>query len=270
MDDNDIARNDAPKRDAARHPLTTEQAAELFAELGVPRSKRSVQRFCELGHLDFVPIKGPRGDEFFISRLSVERYAEELRQIEAIATIGGEPRHDAPQRDDARNSAPERDTADPARTTTPLKARPVEDESDDRFERDKTRAEILNLRIDNRAKEQAISFLSAQVGVKDQQLQDLSYRSVPPKPVWTSSKKASPRTTRRVKARRRTTTTARLSLSRHMHPKDPFHSRGRSQQATKARRPHRLSSDVCSARQSEPAKIGQGITSKQFCKLALQ
>src|SRR5205823_1536779 len=77
---------------------------------------RSVQRFCKQGHLDCVSIKGARGDQFFINRESVERYAEELRQIDAVASIGAEPRHDAPQRAVARNSAPERDMAPEAIT----------------------------------------------------------------------------------------------------------------------------------------------------------
>src|SRR3954452_12029468 len=107
----DVARSSAPvDYDKARHPLTIADAVELFAQLGTPRSKRSVQRFCEQGHLDCVRIKGPRGDQFFISRESVTRYAEELRQIEAIASLGDEARHDAPQHAAARISAPERDT----------------------------------------------------------------------------------------------------------------------------------------------------------------
>src|SRR5215218_5146740 len=115
---NDAARNSAPiDYDKARHPLTIADAVELFAQLGTPRSKRSVQRFCEQGHLDCVRIKGPRGDQFFINRESVERYAEELRQIEAIASLGDDARHDAPQHAVARNSAPERDT--PVETTAP-------------------------------------------------------------------------------------------------------------------------------------------------------
>src|SRR3954452_9047919 len=101
----DTARSSAPiDYDKARHPLTIADAVELFAELGTPRSKRSVQRFCEQGHLDCVRIKGPRGDQFFINLESVVRYAEELRQIEAIAALGDEARHDAPQHDIARNS----------------------------------------------------------------------------------------------------------------------------------------------------------------------
>ena len=104
--DNDIARNSAPAyHDTARHPLTIIQAVEIFVQRRVPRSKRSIQRFCEQGHLDCVRIKGARGDQFFINRESVERYAEELRQIEAVATLGDEARHDVPQRAIARSSA---------------------------------------------------------------------------------------------------------------------------------------------------------------------
>src|SRR5215211_1391779 len=111
---NDIARSSAPvDYDKARHPLTIADAVELFAQLGTPRSKRSVQRFCEQGHLDCVRIKGARGDQFFINSESVERYAEELRQIEAVAAMIDDARHDAPQRAIARNSAPERDSTPP-------------------------------------------------------------------------------------------------------------------------------------------------------------
>src|SRR3954464_10061858 len=118
--DNDTARNSAPiDYNKARHPLTIADAVELFTQLGTPRSKRSVQRFCEQEHLDCVRIKGPRGDQFFINRESVVRYAEELRQIEAIATLGDDARHDVPQHAAARISAPERDMTVEAITPTP-------------------------------------------------------------------------------------------------------------------------------------------------------
>jgi hypothetical protein len=173
--ENDTARHSTPSyRDTVRHSLTIPQAVELFVHLDVPRSKRSVQRFCEQGHLDCVRIKGARGDQFFINRESVERYAEELRQIEAVATIGAEPRYDAQQHAVARNSAPDSDSttaapaADPAPTQTPT---PDSQATIQRLE-----GEVLNLRIDNRGKEQAINFLTGQAREKDQHLHDLSYR----------------------------------------------------------------------------------------------
>jgi hypothetical protein len=133
-----------------------------------------VQRFCEQGYLDCVRVKGPRGDQFFINRESVERYAEELKQIAATASVGGEVRHDALQRDTARNSATRRDTA-PEQPKPPEPDR-VADEDERASEIRRIRDENLNLRIDNRAKEQAIYFLSDQMNRKDHQLQDLSYR----------------------------------------------------------------------------------------------
>ncbi len=171
----EVARQSAPPNyDRARHPLTIFQAVDLFAELGVPRSKRSVQRFCKQGHLDCVSIKGARGDQFFINRESVERYAEELRQIDAVASIAAEPRHDAPQRAVARNSALQRDTV-PEVVVEPAPVA-VAEQDPSAAVIEQLRDENLNLRIDNRGKEQAINFLTAQVREKDQHLHDMSYR----------------------------------------------------------------------------------------------
>lgn len=173
--DSDMARNSAPPHhDTARHTFTISQAVELFAHLGVPRSKRSVQRFCEQGHLDCVRIKGDRGDQFFINRESVERYAEELRQIEAVAALRDEARHDVPQHATARSSAPERDT--PIVVADPVAGRAPQDT--DAIER--LRDENLNLRIDNRAKEIAIAELNRRM-VEDRDryvgaMQDMSYK----------------------------------------------------------------------------------------------
>jgi hypothetical protein len=171
----DTARSSAPvDYDKARHPLTIADAVELFALLGTPRSKRSVQRFCEQGHLDCVRIKGPRGDQFFINRESVERYAEELRQIEAIAALGDETRHDAPQHVAARNSAPMRDM--PVETTTPAPAR----EPGDADAVQRLKDENLNLRIDNRAKETVITELNRRLNEDRDKfvsaMQDMSYK----------------------------------------------------------------------------------------------
>src|SRR4051794_30625660 len=168
----DAARSSAPvDYDKARHPLTIADAVELFAQLGTPRSKRSVQRFCEQGHLDCVRIKGPRGDQFFINCESVVRYAEELRQIEAIATLGDEARHDAPQHVAARISAPMRDT--PVETAAPMP----------QLEADAVRRlkdENLNLHIDNRAKETVIAELNRRLNEDRDKfvgaMQDMSYK----------------------------------------------------------------------------------------------
>jgi hypothetical protein len=176
--DDDPPRNSAPERDTARHSLTIRQASQLFAELGAPRAPRSVQRFCEHGYLDCVRVKGAKGDQFFVNQQSVERYAEELSQIEAIASIGAEGRHDAPQRDIARNSAPERAEV-PETSVVPEPPREQDPSASDQINK-QLRDENLNLRIDNRAKEIAIAQLNNRLAEDRDKflgvMQDMSYK----------------------------------------------------------------------------------------------
>jgi len=121
-----------------------------------------------------VRIKGPRGDQFFINRESVVRYAEELRQIEAVAALSDEARHDATQHAAARNSAPVRDMT--VETIAPTPQREPEEADAVRRLRD----ENLNLRIDNRAKELAISELHRRLNEDRDKfvsaMQDMSYK----------------------------------------------------------------------------------------------
>src|SRR5215213_3583799 len=173
--ESDAARSSAPvDYDKPRHPLTIADAVELFAQLGALRSKRSVQRFCEQGHLDCVRIKGPRGDQFFINRESVARYAEELRQIEAIAALGDDTRHDVPQRASTRFNAPERDTLIEVAAPVP------QHEPDEAEAVRRLKDENLNLRIDNRAKESVIAELNRRLNEDRDKfvgaMQDMSYK----------------------------------------------------------------------------------------------
>ena len=119
-------------------------------------------------------IKGPRGDQFFINRELVVRYAEELRQIEAIAALGDEARHDAPQHAIARNSAPVRDMTVEAIAPTPQRE-PEEADAVRRLKDDN-----LNLRIDNRAKETVIAELNRRLNEDRDKfvsaMQDMSYK----------------------------------------------------------------------------------------------
>ena len=119
-------------------------------------------------------IKGPRGDQFFINRESVARYAEELRQIEAIAALGDEARHDAPQHVAARISAPVRDM--PVETVAPAPQR----EPDEADAVRRLKDENLNLRIDNRAKETVIAELNRRLNEDRDKfvgaMQDMSYK----------------------------------------------------------------------------------------------
>ena len=141
----DTASHDAPSRDMSRHTMTIKQTAELFSSLGVPRSPRSVQRFCDLGNIDAIRVKGEKTERYFIDPLSVERYAEELRQLENISQLGTDAsRHDASQRDTTRRVATESvPPAPPESAPTPLRETPELRDRVDTLEK-----ENMQLKID--------------------------------------------------------------------------------------------------------------------------
>ncbi|MCH7634282.1 MAG: hypothetical protein IIA36_06265 [Proteobacteria bacterium] len=145
MDDtiNDTSRNDAAERDQARHTLSAEETSVIFAEAGVPRSVRTVQRYCKKGHLACITIDTEISEKYLIDRNSVERRIKELQQLDRIlrstvdATSREETRHDA-----AGHATPRHDGSE----NTTGKIAELEQEN-------------LQLTIDRAAKEQVINQL---------------------------------------------------------------------------------------------------------------
>ncbi len=118
MDDtkNDTSRNDAAERVQARHTLSAEETSVIFADAGVPRSVRTVQRYCKKGHLDCITIDTEISEKYLIDRNSVERRIKELQQLDRIlrstvdATSREETRHDAAERAMPRHDGSENAT----------------------------------------------------------------------------------------------------------------------------------------------------------------
>ena len=150
----DITRHNASRRDTTRHTITIKQAAELFARHDVPRSPRSVQRFCDHENIDCIRVKGDKAERYFVDPVSVERYAQELKQLENISHIGAEvPRHDASQYDASRHDAtPNSDALNVAKHTYET----ADENGGLRSRIDVLDKENLQLKIDRAAKEQFI------------------------------------------------------------------------------------------------------------------
>jgi hypothetical protein len=176
----DIARNDAQMRDMSRqgatlrdmgsYTLTVDDAVELMAAGGFPRSKRAIQRYCALGHLECSPVATELGQKYFITRESLQRRIEELKQIQVLneaRATGNDtvrPSDVAPLRDVPRQATPTSDMTPPV---APLRDEARSDNvgvTDNlarlQQENEKLKDENLNLKIDNRAKEQVISLLN--------------------------------------------------------------------------------------------------------------
>lgn len=113
----DTPRHDAPESATGAapndHALSIEQTSARFLDAGVPRSVRTVQRYCQVGYLNCISVQGELGSRYIVSVSSVENRITELHQIQQImGAPASAPRRvgtrdDTAQRDTARNSATE-------------------------------------------------------------------------------------------------------------------------------------------------------------------
>lgn len=156
----DMPRQDATGRDDQRQPtpqdtshfnLTVEEASARFSDAGLPRSVRSIQRYCQRGHLTCTTVDTEISEMYLIDPSSVERRIKELQQIENIGRASHLSRQAAPSRDMSRHDATVRDTS-------------RQDVSSDKVEEYKQRIKELenenrHLEIDKRVKEQLVNML---------------------------------------------------------------------------------------------------------------
>src|SRR5665213_3262939 len=134
-----VSRQAPPLPDMSRHTLSVEEAAALFVDAGTPKSIRTVQRYCRSDILECIRTDTELGDKYLIDRASVDRRIEELKRFQQmmattpVATSPDTSRPDASRRDNPNDDAAPR-------------VKELE-------------AEVLNLKIDNRAKEIVITQL---------------------------------------------------------------------------------------------------------------
>jgi hypothetical protein len=138
--------------------LSIEEAVERYAHAGLPRTPRSVQRYCAKGHLDCRRIETPYGEKYLITPASVDKH---IAYIEEVNPTTGRDL----SRQDATHVAPEireetpRDIPPPADDLSRQVAAPTTDTS--RY------VEVL---------ERENIFLREQVVVKDTQIASLLER----------------------------------------------------------------------------------------------
>jgi hypothetical protein len=91
--------------------LTIDEALERYARAGLPRTPRSVQRYCAKGHLDSRRIETQFGEKYLISPASVDKHIAYIEEVRPVAT----------SRDNCRRSRKPRSAA----TESSDKPRPV-------------------------------------------------------------------------------------------------------------------------------------------------
>jgi hypothetical protein len=72
--------------------LTIDDALERYARAGLPRTPRSVQRYCAKGHLDCRRIETAFGEKYLISPASVDKHIAYIEEVRPVTTSRDMPR----------------------------------------------------------------------------------------------------------------------------------------------------------------------------------
>jgi hypothetical protein len=154
-----IRMTDDPSRPVATAPdseftLTIEEAALRYEHAGHPRTDRSVQRYCAKGHLDCRRIETPFGDKYLITPASVAKHIAYIEEV--------------------RPSTTGRDLSRPVATDVAAEVKPDELRHQTSAGPDQSR-HAATAYVDRVESENI--FLRQQIGVKDEQIKDLTERA---------------------------------------------------------------------------------------------
>ncbi len=133
--------------------LTIDEALQRYARAGLPRTPRSIQRYCAKGHLDCRRIETAFGEKYLISPASLDKHIAYIEEVRPVATSRDMPRRVATasalegSQEKPRQEAP----------TSPDPSRPV------------ATAYVERLESEN-------EFLKGQIGVKDKTIEALLER----------------------------------------------------------------------------------------------
>jgi len=170
--------------------LTIDEALERYARAGLPRTPRSVQRYCAKGHLEARLIETPFGEKYLVSPASLDKhiaYIQEIndatsrdmsrpfavdnssysshdKQRQGTATTSDQPRHVAAggvMADENPTDAP-RQVATPGATSGDQPRHVATSDAESRY--------VARL-------ESEVDFLRGQVATKDAQIKELTERS---------------------------------------------------------------------------------------------
>jgi hypothetical protein len=73
--------------------LSIDDALERYARAGLPRTPRSIQRYCAKGHLDCRRVETGFGEKYLISPASVDKHIAYIEEVRPVATSRDLSRH---------------------------------------------------------------------------------------------------------------------------------------------------------------------------------
>src|SRR3954469_13173612 len=72
--------------------LTIEEALDRYDKAGIPRTPRSVQRYCAKAHLDCRRLETPFGEKYLITPASLDKHIAYILEVRPVATGRDVPR----------------------------------------------------------------------------------------------------------------------------------------------------------------------------------
>jgi hypothetical protein len=153
---------DDQSRHAATSPdseytLTIEDAALLYERAGLPRTPRSIQRYCVKEHVDARRIETPYGEKYLITPASVMKHIAYIEEVRQVATGRDMPRHAATSRDNTETNGAAHNE-EPRHVATDVQY-------------------VAQLAKRLEEKDGEIVFLRSEVAVKNDQIKDLTERA---------------------------------------------------------------------------------------------
>ena len=91
-------RTDASSRERSpdqQYSLSIEQAAELYAQAGHPRTIRALQKYCALSKLDCHKVETETGEKYLVAPYSVTRHIAYINEVRTVAIGRDQTRPDA-------------------------------------------------------------------------------------------------------------------------------------------------------------------------------
>src|SRR5262249_45210777 len=141
--------------------LSIDEAVERYARAGLPRTPRSIQRYCAKGHLDCRRVETAFGEKFLISPASIDKHIAYIEEVRSIATSPDMTRQVATGRGEPRQVATmEESNQEQQRQGTTGGDNP----------RQSSVEYVSRLEGEN-------VFLRQQISVKDEQIKDLTERA---------------------------------------------------------------------------------------------
>ena len=153
MDQDSAGHPSESHEDTSQFTLTVDEATQLFSDAGVPRSRRTIARYCLSGHLRCIKVDTALAPIYLVSKDSVELRIKEMQQF--VTTSRNMPqhdttspnmlRHDVTGHDMSRHDTSRHDNGEDDRKIETLESRVKELENENR-----------DLQITNKAKDYAL------------------------------------------------------------------------------------------------------------------